>query len=288
MTLNVGPAPTTPYSSTAKLGIIAGSGDLPARLISACQKMGREVFVLAFPEATDMEAIANVPHEQVKLGAIGHAMNLLRIHGVQEIVMAGRIARPSISTLRPDMGAAKLLARLGHTFFSGDDKLLSAVIAFLEDEGFKVVGVDEILAELLAPEGLIGIAYPDKRAQADIEQGAKIARAIGALDVGQAIIIQQGVVLGVEAAEGTDGLIERCGQLKMEGGGGVLIKIKKPKQERRADLPTIGVQTVENIHKAGFAGIAIEAGGSLILDRKAVARTADAYGIFVVGFSMNE
>ena len=290
MTLNIGLVPATAQTtgSYPKLGIIAGSGDLPGRLIAACQKMGREVFVLSFPEANDKDAIASVPNEQVHLGAIGHAISLLKIHGVQELVMAGRIERPSLSSIRPDMGAAKLLARIGGSLFSGDDKLLTIVIGFLEDEGFKVVGVDEILSELLAPEGLIGIVYPDKRAQADIELGAKVARTIGMMDIGQAVLVQQGTVLGIEAVEGTDRLIERCAPFRIEGGGGVLVKVKKPRQERRADLPTIGVATIENLHKAGFTGVAVEAGGSLIMDRKAVARAADAYGIFVVGFTVND
>jgi DUF1009 family protein len=135
---------------------------------------------------------------------------------------------------------------------------------------------------------MIGSIYPDKRAQADIETGARIARAIGALDIGQSVIVQNGLIIGVEAIEGTDGLITRCASLKVEEKGGVLVKVKKPQQERRVDLPTIGVETVERIAQMGFAGVAVEAGASLILNRREVARRADALGVFVIGFSILE
>ena len=142
--------------------------------------------------------------------------------------------------------------------------------------------------DLLTPEGMIGSIYPDKRAQADIESGARIARAIGALDIGQSVILQNGLVLGIEAIEGTDGLIRRCTELKTEEKGGVLVKVKKPQQEKRVDLPTLGVSTIERLAECGFAGVAIEAGASLILNRREVARRADALGVFVIGFSILE
>jgi len=136
------------------------------------------------------------------------------------------------------------------------------------------------------PEGPIGRHLPDKQSVADIEFGVNIAKEIGRLDIGQAVVIQQGYVLGVEAVEGTDALIARCEALKMDAKGGVLIKVCKPNQESRVDLPTIGVKTVENIAKAGFAGIAAEAGKSLIIGRDLVERRANELGIFVIGFSL--
>lgn len=171
---------------------------------------------------------------------------------------------------------------------SGDNELLSSIVTFLEEEGFRVAGAEEVVRELLTPEGMIGSIYPDKRAQTDIETGARIARAIGALDIGQAVMVQNGIILGVEAAEGTDGLIRRCAPLKLEEKGGVLVKVKKPQQERRVDLPTIGVETVERLAEQGFSGVAVEAGASLILNRREVARRADALGVFVIGFSILE
>ncbi|MCH2546339.1 MAG: UDP-2,3-diacylglucosamine diphosphatase LpxI [Alphaproteobacteria bacterium] len=271
------------------LGILAGGGELPARLIDACKSQNRPYFILGFEGAVDPELLDNQPHARVRLGAIGESLHHLHQAGVKELVMAGRLKRPSLATLRPDGTGARLLARLGKSFFAGDNSLLTAVIDYLEEEGFKVIGADEVLQNLLAPQGLIGRISPTKEAQKDIETGVRIGHAVGELDIGQAVIIQQGYVLGVEAAEGTDELISRCGLLKRNvPHGGVLIKVKKPSQERRVDLPTIGTATVENIAHAGFAGIAIEAGGALILDRQAVALKADALGVFVLGFTLED
>lgn len=279
-------APET--STLPTLGILAGGGELPVRLVEACKHQGRSYFILGFEGAVDAELLEGEPHARVRIGAIGESLHHLHEAGVKELVLAGRLKRPSLATLRPDGTGAKLLARLGKSFFSGDNSLLSAVVDYLEEEGFTVVGADDVLKNLLAPPGLIGRIAPSKDAQKDIETGVRIAHAVGELDIGQAVIVQQGYVIGVEAAEGTDELIARCGKLKRNvPHGGVLVKVKKPTQERRVDLPTIGVKTVENIANAGFAGIAIEAGGALILDRQGVALKADALGVFVLGFSLN-
>jgi DUF1009 family protein len=277
-------------AALAPLGIIAGSGELPRLLIRACEELGRPYFVLAIEDTADEETVARAGEHVawMRLGAIGKAIELFRAHGAQELVMAGKVKRPKLSAIRPDLKGAKLLARLGSQLISGDNELLSSVVAFLEEEGFKVCGADDVVRDLLAPEGMIGTIYPDKRAQSDIGFGARIARAVGALDIGQAVIVQNGQVLGIEAIEGTDGLITRCAPLKLEPHGGVLVKVKKPQQERRVDLPTIGITTVERVAECGFAGIAIEAGASLIVDRREVARRADALGIFLVGFSIME
>ena len=165
----------------------------------------------------------------------------------------------------------------------GDDGLLSALVRALEDEGFRMVGADDVVSDLLAPQGPLGAVAPEAEAKADIALGIDVALALGALDVGQAVVVQQGLVLGVEAAEGTDALIERCGGLRRAGPGGVLVKVKKPGQDRRVDLPTIGVSTVTAAAAAGLSGIAVEAGGTLVMDRSAVAETADRVGVFVIG-----
>lgn len=272
------------------LGIIAGGGDLPRVLIQACQEMGRPYYVLALEDTAEEETqtLAGEHYSVIRFGAIGKAFDILRNHDVSELVMAGRVSRPRIATIRPDLKGAKLLARIGAQLLSGDNELLSNIVTFLEEEGFRVAGAEEVVRDLLTPEGMIGSIYPDKRAQGDIEIGARIARAIGALDIGQSVIVQNGLILGVEAIEGTDGLIARCASLKVEDKGGVLVKVKKPQQERRVDLPTIGLKTIERIAQMGFAGVAVEAGASLILNRREVARRADALGVFVIGFSILE
>lgn len=272
------------------LGIIAGSGALPRMMMKACAQTGRPFFVIALDGSADDETIkmAGDAVAMVRIGAIGKIIDTLREHQVGEIVLAGKVARPKLTSLRPDMKGTKLLARVGGQLVTGDNDLVNNIIQFVEEEGFHVIGADTVMKDLLAPEGLIGSIYPDKRAQADIEFGARIARDIGALDIGQAVVIQNNTVLGVEAVEGTDQLIERCANLKLEERGGVLVKVKKPQQDARVDLPTIGVPTIERLAAAGLVGIAVEAGATLILDRRELARRADALGLFVIGFSILE
>jgi DUF1009 family protein len=266
----------------AKLGIFAGGGELPLRIIEACRAAERGVFVLAFEGAADPAVVSGVPHAWVRLGAAGEALRLLREQRVEEIVFAGGVKRPSLLSLRPDWRAAKFFARVGYRAL-GDDGLLTAVIREFEGEGFRVVGADTILGSALAPTGRLGRHAPDAQAEDDIALGFRIVRALGALDIGQAAVVQQGLVLGVEAIEGTDALIARCADLRREGPGGVLVKAPKPGQEPRADLPTIGRRTVDGAAAAGLRGIAVEAGASLIIDRAAVAAAADRSGLFVVG-----
>lgn len=265
-----------------KLGILAGRGELPARIIQACRETGRDYFVIAFEEQTAPETVAGTPHAWVRLGAAGSALQRLRDAGVEELVMAGGVRRPSLSALRPDAWAVKVFAKKGGKAL-GDDGLLSALVTALEDEGFRMVGADDLVSDLLAPQGLLGAIAPESEAKADIALGIEVALGLGALDVGQAVVVQQGLVLGVEAAEGTDALIERCAGLRRSGFGGVLVKVKKPGQERRADLPMIGVPTVTAVAAAGLSGIAVEAGGTLVMDRIAVAAAADRAGVFVIG-----
>ena len=265
-----------------RLGIIAGGGGLPRRLIESCRTAGRDVFVLAVSGAAEPATMREVPHAWCRLGAAAKGLALLRENHVTELVLAGAIRRPSLATLRPDWRAAKLLARVGYRAL-GDDGLLSAVVKELEGEGFRVIGPDQLLDRALVPEGPLGILHPDPQALADIERGLHVARTLGALDIGQAVVVQQGLVLGVEAIEGTDELLRRCGALRREGPGGVLIKIEKPGQERRVDQPTIGTRTVELAAETGLAGIAVEADATIVLDRQEVIRAADRAGLFVVG-----
>ncbi len=265
-----------------RIGIVAGSGTLPARLVESCQAAGREVFVLALDGEAEPEAVAGVAHAWCRVGAAAKGLDLLRANEVSELVLAGGVRRPSVTSLRPDWRAAKFFARVGRRVL-GDDGLLSAIVKELEREGFRVVGADELLDHSGLPEGPLGRVTPDGSALSDIELGVRIARALGALDIGQAVVVQQGLVLGVEAIEGTDALLRRCGELRRDGPGGVLVKLEKPGQERRVDRPTMGPQTVALAAATGLRGIAAEAGATLVLDRDEVVLAADAAGLFVVG-----
>lgn len=274
--------------AASTLGIIAGSGSLPRQLIESCISQDRTLFVIAVENETDPETTEGVPHIWLRLGALGEALEHLRKAGVEELVLAGKINRPSLSSLRPDMVGAKLIGRLGMSLLGGDAAIFKTIIAFLEEQGFRIIGIDDVMQDLVAPEGPIGRLLPDKQAQKDIALGARVARVIGGYDVGQAVVVKNGLVLGIEAAEGTDALIMRCGELKGEGKGGVLVKARKPVQENRVDLPTIGVHTVELVRQAGFAGIAVEAKQSIVVGKREVICAADAAGIFVIGFTLQE
>jgi UDP-2,3-diacylglucosamine hydrolase len=264
------------------LGIVAGGGGLPRRLVEACRQAGRDVFVLALEGAAEPETVVGVAHAWCPIGAAGRGLALLRENAVQELVLAGGVRRPSLGSLRPDWRAAKFFARVGYRAL-GDDGLLSAVVTELEREGFRVIGPDQVLHQGLAPEGPFGQIRPDSAAIADIAHGERIARALGALDIGQAVVVQQGLVLGVEAIEGTDALLRRCAGLRREGLGGVLVKVEKPGQEQRADRPTIGPQTVALAAEVGLRGIAVEAGATIVVDRDEVIAGADRAGLFVFG-----
>jgi len=268
-----------------KLGILAGGGTLPARIAAAVRGQGRDVFIVAFDGHTDPVTVDGWPHLWSRFGAAGSIIARLKQEGVRELVFAGPVRRPSFTELLPDWYTTKFLAKIG-TRALGDDGLLRSVAKELEGEGFRVVGLHDLLGELLTPPGPVGRLRPDAEAERDIARAVEVARALGALDVGQGAVVQQGIVLAVEAIEGTDAMLERCAAVRRPGPGGVLVKVKKPQQDRRLDLPTMGVTTVENAARAGLRGIAVEAGGSLLVDRAAVAEAADRLGLFVVGIDV--
>lgn len=282
--------PSSPAASEAtalaeaRLGILAGGGDLPCRLAEACRVRQQSVFIVALKDQADPGWVSAYPHAWMRLGAAGSIIDRLQGEGVTHLVLAGHVRRPSLAALRPDWRGMRLLAGVSRRAF-GDDSLLRAVIAELEAEGFQVVGAHEVLPDLLMPAGVLGSLHPDAEAEEDIARAAEIARELGRLDVGQGVVVQQGLVLGVEAIEGTDALLQRCGALKREGPGGVLVKLRKPQQEARADLPTLGVRTLEGAAKAGLRGIAAEAGGAVVIDQAAVVAAADRLQLFVVGIT---
>lgn len=269
------------------LGLIAGAGLMPLRVADAAAKAGRPVFCLLIEGYGQPSDYGRFAHEVVPLGRIGRMLELLRAHGVRDLVMAGRMTRPSLLTMRFDAEGVRLAAKLGRrAIFGGDDGLLSAVMRLVREEGFRPLGAQEVLAELLVPEGVLTTRAPAEDDLADITRGVGVTRALGRADVGQCCVVQQGLVLGVEAIEGTDALLARCAELRREGPGGVLVKLVKPRQDIRADLPVIGPDTVRNAAAAGLAGIAIEArhnhAGTLVIDRAVTVAAADAAGLFLV------
>jgi len=269
---------------TGRLAIVAGGGALPHMLVDACRRAGREVFVIALRGQADPDVTVGVPHAWLRLGAAGRALDILKQQDIEDVVMAGRVVRPGLASLRPDWRAVRFLIKLGRRGL-GDDGLLRRIVDEIEGEGFNVIGPDDILSDLKAVEGTLGKIAPDASALADIDRGIAVLRALGEADVGQAAVVQDGIVLGVEAIEGTDALLARCGGLRREGPGGVLVKMRKPGQETRVDMPTIGPETVRGAVTAGLRGIALEATGVLIVERDEVVRLAETAGLFVHVFA---
>lgn len=269
------------------LGLIAGGGLMPVRVADAAAKAGRPVFCLLVEGYANPADYARFPHEVVPLGAIGRMFAALRARAVRDLVLAGRVTRPSLLSFRFDAEGARQLAKLGmRAILGGDDGLLSAVLNQLRAEGFRPVGAQELLATLLVEEGRLTRLGPDEVAAGDIARGIAVARALGTADAGQGCVVQQGLVLALEAIEGTDAMLERCAGLRREGPGGVLVKLVKPRQDVLIDLPAIGPETVRRAAAAGLAGIAIEArtnhAGTLVVDRAETAALADAAGLFLI------
>ena len=268
---------------SATLGIIAGSGLLPTHVARAAQAAGRDVFIVGLEGHAEPAMLAPFPHEFMRMGAAARMLSVLREKGCRDLVLVGPVKRPSFRDLRPDADGMRLVARIGRAAFAGDDGLLKAVIRVLGEEGFRVLGAHEVLGGLVGRPGLLTKTVPDEQAQADITRGIAVCRALGSADVGQGCVVQAGIVLAVEAVEGTDAMLSRCGPLAWPGPGGVLVKLVKPGQDRRADLPTIGVQTVRAAVAAGLRGLAFEGGGTIVMDRDAMIAAADGAGFFVIG-----
>ena len=265
------------------LGIIAGGGPLPGQVAQAARAAGRGVFIAGIEGFAEPEVLAPYPHRVFRLGAIGAMIGAFRDEGCSELVMIGPVKRPSFLSLRPDAEGAKMLARIGKAAFLGDDGLLAAIMRVLSEEGFTMLGAHDIFTDALAPEGLLTRTAPDALAMADIQRGMEVLKLIGAADIGQACVVQQGIVLAVEAVEGTDAMLARIPAVTRPGPGGVLVKLAKPGQERRADLPALGTATVKHARAAGLRGVAFEAGGSLLTNKSEMIEFADTGGIFLLG-----
>ncbi|MBE6451669.1 MAG: LpxI family protein [Alphaproteobacteria bacterium] len=271
-----------------KLGIIAGGGSIPKMLIDYVKSNQIPYFVLAIEGNSDRAHFdETVNHKWIRIGQAGTGFKFLKDENVQDVVMIGTIHRPTLQELVPDLRTAAFFAKIGLKAL-GDDGILRALVKEIESENIKVVGVHEVMPELLTKEGLLTKTKPDKQALADIKRGVEVDLTLGALDVGQSVVVQQGLVLGVEGIEGTDMLIKRCKDYARKGAGGVLVKLRKPNQDMRIDLPTIGVKTIENAHKSGLRGVAVHAGNALIVNEQEVIKLANKYKMFVIGVNPAE
>ena len=271
--------------SWARLGLIAGGGDLPVHVAEAAEGEGRLGCVIALDGFADPSRYADP--EICGIAQPGRALKLLRSHNCDAVCFAGIVKRPDFSKLKPDLRGVSFLPKAVAAAAKGDDALLRALVGLFEDEGYGVVGVDEIAAELVAKAGMTGVAGLGDSARQDALKALQIAGLIGSADIGQGAVVANGLVLAVEAQEGTDAMLERVAALPIELRGGterrigVLAKRPKPGQERRVDLPVIGVSTVQGAAHAGLVGIVAPTGGALILGREAVAKAAREQGLFI-------
>jgi DUF1009 family protein len=271
-----------------KLGLIAGGGRLPLEIAEYCEKSGRPYFILRLAGFAD-DALDFHPGVEVGLAELGKCFASLRRAGCRSICLAGQVARPDFTKLRPDMRGMLALPGAVVAARSGDDGLLRYMVGLFEKEGFQVEGAHQVMGDLTLPLGPLGAHKPVETHVTDIERALQVARALGGLDIGQGAVVCDGLVLAVEAQEGTDAMLSRVADLpaairgSAEAPRGVLAKVPKPIQEERVDLPTIGLGTIHAAARAGLAGVVGDAGRLLVLDRAAVVALADELGLFVVG-----
>ncbi len=267
------------------MGIIAGGGQFPRLFIEAAQKAGRRVVVVAHKGETDAAAVEAADAVcWVKLGQLGKVISFFKQQGVGETVFLGTITKTRIFwDILPDFKAMSLWNKID---LKQDDTILRAIAKTLETDGIKVVESTLYLRHLLFPAGVLSKKKPTKKQRRDIEFGWRNARAIGELDIGQCVVVRDCVVLAVEAIEGTDAAILRGGRLAREGA--VVVKVRKPGQDFRFDLPATGLTTIKSLQSVKGAVLAVEAGESLIFDRELMVEAANKAGIVVVGVSESE
>jgi hypothetical protein len=271
-----------------KLGLIAGGGGLPLALADHCQRTGRPYFVIRLKGFAE-PPLESHPGEEAGLAEIGRIVRIAKAAGCEALCFAGIVQRPDFAALKPDVRGLTWLPGAVLAARKGDDTLLRFLMSGFEREGFAIEGAHEVMGELVLPLGPLGAHAPSEAHGGDMAKAIETARAVGALDIGQGAVVCDGLVLAVEAQEGTDAMLRRVAELPATLRGapdrrrGVLAKLPKPIQEERVDLPTIGVATVERTAQAGLAGVVGVAGKMLVLDREAVVAAADAAGLFIVG-----
>lgn len=268
-----------------RLGLVAGSGDLPISILKECEKSNIKPFVIVLKDFAKESDYKEYNHRLLKFGDVGKAISFFRKNKVKYIVFAGAVKKPDLKTIWPDLKGFFLLMQLLKCKIFGDDTILQATIKFLEKEGFEILPVDKIVQDIKISHGIAGtIQLPNEDYMTDIELGVKVLKQIGDLDIGQSIVIQNSIVMGIECIEGTEKLIERCGHLKYTTGRKpILVKIKKTKQTRKIDLPAIGEDTITQLKQAGFAGVAIDYENGLVINRQATINLANKNKIFIYG-----
>jgi DUF1009 family protein len=278
-----------PARQEGPLALICGGGSLPLAVADFVSARGRQVLLFPLRGVARPEDYAQRPHTWIRLAKFGVFARAARAAGCHELVLIGSLVRPAFWQIRFDLTTLKLLPRIAAAYRGGDDHLLSSGARLIEEQGFRVLGAHEVAPEILVPEGPLGHVQVGECDRADIALGLDYLHATGPFDVGQAVVVAGRHVLAVEAAEGTDQMLERIAALRASGRirastvGGVLVKAPKRGQDRRFDLPSIGPQTVEGIVRAGLAGIAVAAGETIVAEPERLVQAADRANVFVVG-----
>jgi len=274
---------------SSPIGLIAAGGVMPFAVAESLIARGLDPVLFALKGACDPVRVERFRHHWISVGQVGRAVKLFRSENCRDLVFIGSLVRPALSEIRLDWGTLRVIGRVWAAFRGGDDHLLSGIGRILEQDGFRMVGIRDVAPDLLMPEGCITRAAPDQSAAADIARGRDVLRALSPFDIGQAVIVIDGHVVGVEDIEGTDGLLARVAHLRAEGrirakaARGVLVKAPKSTQDLRFDLPTIGPRTIEGAGKARLAGVAIVAGNTIVVEPQTMIEAADAAGLFVTG-----
>jgi len=279
-------------TTKGRLAIIAGSGLLPLYVAKAAREAGEDPFIILLKNEAD-HAWDGFDKASIGVGDMAGLKNTFRSQGIGRVVMSGGVSRrPDWREIRPNLRFLRKMPYVVRTLLSGgDDTVLKMVIGLIEAQGCQVIGAQEIAPGLLAATGPLGNQTPSDEDRRDIVKAAKAAEALGRLDIGQGAVSVGGRIVAVEGVEGTDRMLERVASLRAEGRisaqrKGVLVKLCKPQQDVRADLPAIGLSTLRNAQKAGLAGIAVEAGRALVLEKDAMLAAADEAGLFVCGIDL--
>ncbi|SHH38839.1 LpxI family protein [Bradyrhizobium erythrophlei] len=274
---------------SSPVGLIAAGGVMPFAVADSLIARGINPVLFALKGACDPVRVERFRHHWISVGQIGKAVKLFRAENCRDLVFIGTLVRPALSEIRLDWGTLRVLGRVWAAFRGGDDHLLSGIGRIFEQDGFRMVGIRDVAPDLLMPEGCLTRAAPDEAAAADIAKGRDVLRALSPFDIGQATVVIDGHVVGVEDIEGTDGLLARVARLRVEGriragaARGALVKAPKSGQDLRFDLPTMGPRTIEGAAAAKLAGIAIVAGNTIVVEPQIMIEAADAAGLFVIG-----
>jgi DUF1009 family protein len=274
---------------SSPIGLIAAGGAMPFAVADSLIARGIDPIVFALRGTCDPLKVERFRHHWIHLGQVGRASKLFRSEGCRDLVFIGSLVRPALSEIRLDFGTLRVIGQVLASFRGGDDHLLSGISRILERDGFRMVGIKDVAPDLLMPEGCLTRAVPDAQAAADIARGREVLRALGPFDIGQAAVVIDGHVVGIEDVGGTDELLNRIAQLRARGRirspaqRGVLVKAPKSGQDLRFDLPTVGPRTVAGAADAKLAGVAVAAGNAIIAEPQATIDAADAAGLFVTG-----